>query len=169
MCIALLLLVRDLCLKLGAVVLTRDFIKGAERELLSRGADDQRPISPLDAAFSFAAVPWATSGVTPLWSPGGKPHGHNGQSVAVSSCCWKPHISGSSCAKAISGRSAMLPDTQNQWLVMRHGSFNVVTASIGLKPTDQAWHYKQWMHLKLADRNRRGDASPFDSKYRRHG
>ena len=144
MCIALLLLVRDLCLKLGAVVLTRDFIKGAERELLSRGADDQRPISPLDAAFSFAAVPWATSGVTPLWRPAAR-------------------------AKAISGRSAMLPDTQNQWLVMRHGSFNVVTASIGLKPTDQAWHYKQWMHLKLADRNRRGDASPFDSKYRRHG
>ena len=88
-CIALLLLVRDLCLKLGAVVLTRDFIKGAERELLSRGADDQRRISPLDAAFSFAAVPWATSGVTPLWRPAAR-------------------------ALAISGRSAMLPDTQNQ-------------------------------------------------------
>ena len=33
-CIALLLLIRDLCLKLGGVVLTGDFNKTAERELL---------------------------------------------------------------------------------------------------------------------------------------
>ena len=45
-CIALLLLVRDQCLKFGVVVLTGDFSKGAERALLSGGADDQRRISP---------------------------------------------------------------------------------------------------------------------------
>ena len=68
-CIALLLLVRDLCLKLGEVVLTGAFKKGAARELPSGGSDDQHRISPLEAAFSFAAVPWPTSGVTLLWAP----------------------------------------------------------------------------------------------------
>ena len=108
-CVALLFLVRELCLKLGSVVLTRDFNKGAEREL----------------------------------APGGEHHGNK-----WSECCG----------------FVMLPETQNQWLVMRHGSFNVVPASIGLKPTDQMWHHEQWMHLKFARRKRRRDASPSDSK-----
>ena len=48
-CIALLLLIRDLCMELGAVILTGDFNKGAECELAS---SDQCRISPLEAAFS---------------------------------------------------------------------------------------------------------------------
>ena len=68
-CIALLLLIRDLCMKLGAVIITRDLNKGAERELASSATTDQRRISPLEAAFSHAKVPWPTFGVTPLWGP----------------------------------------------------------------------------------------------------
>ena len=41
----------------------------------SSAPTDQRRISPLVAAFSHANVPWPTSGVTPLWDPGGEPHG----------------------------------------------------------------------------------------------
>ena len=67
--ISLFLLIRDLCIKLGAVILTSDFIKGAERELASSAPADQRRISPLEAAFSHANIPWPTSGVTPLWGP----------------------------------------------------------------------------------------------------
>ena len=73
-CIALLFLLRDLCLKLGAVVLTGDCNKGAEREDLSGDSGDRR-ISSLEAVFSYACVPWSTSGVTPLWRSGGEPHG----------------------------------------------------------------------------------------------
>ena len=58
------------------------------------------------------------------------------------------------------------PESQNQWLIMIHGSINVVPASIGLKTTDQTWHYEQWLHLKFAARNRRRDASPAVSKSR---
>ena len=65
--IALLLLIRDLCLRLGAFVLSGDFYKGAERELLSGGCDSQRRISPLEAAVNSACVPWHALGVTPLW------------------------------------------------------------------------------------------------------
>ena len=50
-CIALLLLVRDLCLKLGAVVLTGDFNKGAECELSPGGTDDRRRTSPAQGSF----------------------------------------------------------------------------------------------------------------------
>ena len=74
-CIALLFLTSDLCLKLGAVVLTVDFNKGAERGLPPGGSESQRRISPLEAAFSSARDPWPTLGVTPLWSPGDEPHG----------------------------------------------------------------------------------------------
>ena len=56
-CIPFLLLIRDLCMKLGVVILTGDFDKGAERELASSAPTDQRRISPLDAAFSHANVP----------------------------------------------------------------------------------------------------------------
>ena len=72
------LLIRDLCMKLGAVILTGDFNKGAEREAAANGPTDQRRISPLEAAFSHAYVPWPTSGVTPFWGPSGEPQ----------SCLW---------------------------------------------------------------------------------
>ena len=71
-CIALLLLIRDSCMKLGAFILTGDFDKGAEREAAANGSMDQRRISPLEASFNCANVPWPTSGV---WGPGGEPHG----------------------------------------------------------------------------------------------
>ena len=72
-CSALLLFIRDLCLKLGAVVLTGDFSKAVERETLSGDSGDGR-ISPLEAAFRYACVLWPNSGVT-LWSLGGELHG----------------------------------------------------------------------------------------------
>ena len=59
-CIALLLLIRDVCLKLGAVVLTGDFNNGAECELSPRCPESQRRISPLEATFSSACAPWPT-------------------------------------------------------------------------------------------------------------
>ena len=74
-CIALLLFVRDLCLKLGAVILIGDFNKAVERDTPA-GDFGERWISPLEAAFSHANIPWPTSGVTSLWVPGGEVHGH---------------------------------------------------------------------------------------------
>ena len=144
-CIALLLFIRDLCMKLGAVILTRDFNKGAEREAASSGLSDQRRISPLEAAFSHANIPWPTSGVTPLWGPSGVRH--NGT--------WPE-----SCGFVV------LPGSQPQWLILRHGSINVVLASIGLRTTDRTWHCEQWLHPKFAGRKRRRDGSPADSKSR---
>ena len=47
-------------MKLGAVILTGDFNKGAESEAAANGPMEQRRISPLEN------VPWPTSGVTPL-------------------------------------------------------------------------------------------------------
>ena len=32
-----------------------------------------------------------------------------------------------------------MPESQDKWLIMRHGSFDVVPASIGLKTTDKTW------------------------------
>ena len=61
-------------------------------------------------------VLWPTFGVTPMWGPGGHLHGNN-----YPECCGL----------------VKLVETQNQWLIMRHGSFNVVPASIGQKTTDQ--------------------------------
>ena len=72
MCIALLLLIRDLSIKLGAVLLAGDFNKAVERETPS---SDERRTSPLEAAFRDANVPWPTLDVTPLWGPGGEPNG----------------------------------------------------------------------------------------------
>ena len=69
-CIALLLLVGDLCLKLGAVVLTGDFNKAVEMDTSS--GDGERRTSPMEAAFRHTNIPWPTGGVTPLWGPGGE-------------------------------------------------------------------------------------------------
>ena len=66
------MLICDLCMKLGAGVLTGHFNKGAEREAPS-GDSGERRVSPLEAALSCACVPWPTSGVPPLWSPGSEP------------------------------------------------------------------------------------------------
>ena len=60
---ALVLLIRDLCLKLGAVKLTGDFFKGAEREAAPNGPSDHRRTCQLEAAFSHANIPWPISGV----------------------------------------------------------------------------------------------------------
>ena len=68
------MLIRDFCMQLGAVVLTGDCNKGAERKAHSGGSGDRR-ISPFEAAFSSAFVPWPASGVPPLWGPGSEPHG----------------------------------------------------------------------------------------------
>ena len=106
-CIALLLLIHELCLTLGAVVLTGDFNKGAERELPPGVTDEQRRITLLETAYSFANFPW---------------HGNKWPE-----CCG----------------FVLLLEYQNQWLVMWHGSFNVVPASVGRKPTDQTWHDEQ--------------------------
>ena len=72
------------------------------------------------ASHRFAAVSWPTSGVTPLCVPGGESHGSK----------W-PEWCG----------FVMLLEAQNQWFIMHHDSF-VVPACIGLKTTDQTWHYE---------------------------
>ena len=140
-CIALLLLIRDLCVKLGAVILTGDLFKGAERESATNGQMDQRRISPVEAAFNCGNVPWPTSGVTPLWALAESP---------TAACCG----------------FVVLPESQKQWLIMRHGSINDAPAAVGLKTMDKTLHYEQWLHLKFAGRKRRRDASPADSKSR---
>ena len=71
--------------KLGVVLLTGDFNEGAERELSSGGTEDQRRISPLEAASDHAAMSWPTSVVTPLWGPGAEPRITSGPKVADSS------------------------------------------------------------------------------------
>ena len=57
-----------------------------------------------------------------------------------------------------------LPGSKRPWLILRYGSNNVIPANIGLRTTDQTWHYEQWLHLKYAGRKRKKDASPQDSK-----
>ena len=142
-CIALLFLVRDFCLKLGAVVLTGDFNKAVGRETPS--GDGERRTSQMEAAFRHANIPWPSGGVTPLWDPGGE---HNGKKWP--DCCG----------------FVVLPESQSQWLKPRHGSIDVVLVAIGLKATDQTWLYEQWLHLKFAVRKRRRDVSPANSKSR---
>ena len=144
-CIALLLLVLDFCMNLGAVILTGDFHKGAERVLASSAPTAWRRISPLESAFNCVTTPWPTSGVTPLWGTGGEPHGN-----MWPECCG----------------FVVLPESQNQWLIMRHESINAVPTTIGLKTTDRTWHHEQWLHLKFSSRKRRRNASPADSKSR---
>ena len=101
-------------MKLGAVILTGDFNKAVERETPSGDFGDGR-ISPLEAAFGHTNTPWPTFGVAPLWGPGGEPNGGNWPD-----CCG----------------FMVLPESQVQWLVLRHGSINVVPADIGLRATD---------------------------------
>ena len=121
-CIAFLCLIRDLCSKLSALILTCDFNTIGERELPAGASDCQRRISPLQAAFNHANIPWPASGATPLWGPGGEPRGGTWLD-----CCG----------------FVVLPDSQSQRLMMRHGSSNVDPASIGLRPEDQTWHDEQ--------------------------
>ena len=106
-CIALFLLIRDVCLKLGAVVLTGDFNNGAECELSPRCYETQRRISPLEAAFSFCVRPLAYLGVPPQWGSGDEPHRNT-----WSECCG----------------FLILPESQREWLIMKHWSFNVKRA-----------------------------------------
>ena len=106
---------------------------------------NERQISPLEAAFSHTNIPWPTSGVIPLWGLGGEPRGHKWPD-----CC----------------RFMVRPESQSQWLILRHGSINVILADVGLTATDKTWHHEQWLHLKFAGRKRRRDASPADSKSR---
>ena len=114
-CIALLLLIRDLCLNLGAVVLTGEFNKAFKRETPS--GDGERRSSPMEAAFRHTNIPWPTGGVTPLWGLRGEPNGKKWPDCFV-----------------------VLPESQSQWLILRHGSIDVVPAAIGLGATDQTWH-----------------------------
>ena len=82
-----------------------------------------------------------------MWSRGGEPDGNKWPE-----CCGFVNVS----------------ESQYKWLIMHHGSFDVVPASIGPKTTDQTWHYEQWMHLKIRQSQTRRHASPWDSKSRRH-
>ena len=91
----------------------------------------ERQISPLEAAFSHANIPWPTSGVTRLWGPGGELHGHEWPD-----CCG----------------FMVLTESQSQWLILRHGSVNVVLADIGARASEKTWL------LKLAERKRRRDS-----------
>ena len=88
-CSALLLLIRDLCLKFGAVVLTGDFNKAVERETSS--SDGERRTSQMEAGHKWP------------------------------DCC----------------RFMVLPESQSQWLILRHGSINVLLADVGLTATDK--------------------------------
>ena len=139
-CIALLLLVGDLCRKLGAAELTGALGKAAERETPS--GDGERRTSPMDAAFHHTNLPWPTGGVTPLWplwGPGGEANGKKWPD-----CCG----------------FVVVPESQSQWLIVRHGSIDVVPAAIWVKATGQTWHYEQWLHLKFAGCKRRRDVPP---------
>ena len=55
-CLALLLLIRDFCSKLSAVVLTDDFNKAVERELPAGDPNGQRRLSAIGAAFNHASI-----------------------------------------------------------------------------------------------------------------
>ena len=123
-------------------MLTGD-IKAVDWELLAGDPNGQRRLSSIEAAFNHASIPWPTCGLPLLWGPGAKPHGHKWPCTFV-----------------------VLPDPQCQWLATRHGSIDVILANIGLEPKDQTWHFEQWLHLKLAARKRRRDASQADSKSR---
>ena len=138
-CSALLLLIRDSCLKLGAVVLSGDFSKAVERDTLSGDSGDRR-ISPLEAACCcpcallthfrrHAVEPWR-------WAPW-----HDwGRSAAASSSCLSLRTSGSSC------RTALVPRQPPPPLVSRPPTVRGTTNS--------------GFRLTFARRKRRRDASP---------
>ena len=138
---------RDLCVRLGAVLLTGDFNKGAERDLPPSGTDSQRRLSPLEAAFGHTPVPWPATVVNPWWGPGAEPEGKKWPE-----CCG----------------FGKMPGSQDKWLIMRHGSFELQPASTGWKASDKTWHYEQWLHLKFASRQRRKNGSPSGMKSRQH-
>ena len=133
--IALLLLIRDLCLKVG-VVLTGDFNNCALRKLPLGCSESQRRISLVEAASGSVRVLRRTLGVTPLWRPGAVLHGHQWPE-----CCG----------------FVVLPGSQNEWLIMKHGSFDIKPAEVGFRSTDQTCNYDQWLHLKNARPKRRRD------------
>ena len=105
---------RDLGMKLGAVILA-DVSTWPLNVKTPSGDLDERQNSPLEAAFSHTNIPWPTSGVIPLWVPGGEPRGHKWPD-----CC----------------RFMVLPESQSQWLILRYGSINVILADVGLTATD---------------------------------
>ena len=134
-CTALLLLIRDLCMKLGAVILTGDFNRAGERKTLP-GDFGERWISPLEAAFSHAEIPRPTfCGVTPLsGSRRRTQRWKHGLLVVVFSSFQTRKIIGLFYALSI----------------------NVVLAVNGLRATDAIWHSEHLLHLKFAWRKKRG-------------
>ena len=106
-CIVLLLLVRDLCLKLGAVMLTEDFNKGAERELPPGGTDDLRCISSLDVPLASPPFLGLLLASRRCGALAASPSATSGQSVAESLCCQKRKTSGSSCVMILSTLSLL--------------------------------------------------------------
>ena len=119
-CIALLLLIRDLCIKLGAVIPTGDFNKAVNVRSLRW--------KPPSATPTFHGLLLVSLG---CGVPGGELHGHEWPD-----CCG----------------FMVLPESQSQWLILRHGSVNVVLADIGVRATEKTWH------LKFAERKRRRDS-----------
>ena len=128
------------------VVLTGDFNNCALRKLPLGCSESQRRISLVEAASGSVRVLRRTLGVTPLWRPGAVLHGHQWPE-----CCG----------------FVVLPGSQNEWLIMKHGSFDIKPAEVGFRSTDQTCNYDQWLHLKNARPKRRRDASPADSNSRR--
>ena len=88
-------------MKLGAVIRTGDFNKAVERETPS-GDFAERRTSPLEASFSHANIPWPTFSVTLLWGLSDEPNGGRWPD-----CCG----------------FLVPPESQTQWLILRHGSF----------------------------------------------
>ena len=96
-CIALLLLIRDLCMKLGAVVLALVFNSAAERELPAGGSEGH--ISPI-CSIQPCQQSESTSGVTPLMGFGDElAHGPN---VAGSLSCLIRKAKGRLCTTGLS-------------------------------------------------------------------
>ena len=82
-------------------MLAVDFNKGSECEIPSGAIEDQRGISPLEAAFSCAAIPWPTCGVTSSWASAVSCKEANCQSVASSSKCQSHRTNGPSCVAVL--------------------------------------------------------------------
>ena len=117
-CIALLLLIRDLCLKLGAVKLTGDFNKKAERE--ARQTDLLTIAAPV-------SVKWHSASPT-----------SHGLLLALRRCG----------AQAVSSMTVRGPNAVGSWSFPSHRvtGFSCVMVRlmfIGLRTTKQTWHYEQ--------------------------